>query len=84
VELHGLGRLEKPGRASSLSSPESLVSLVTLVRTTGQKLARLLIMVTSVKQVPCDESLPFGSWTNVTPCDEGVRCYSRELKLDQY
>lgn len=76
-----MGRLEKPSRALSLSSPESSVSLVTPVGPTGQKLTRLLIMVTSVKQVPCDESLSFGSWTNSASRDKGVQCYGRALKL---
>lgn len=82
-----MGILEKPVKALSLSSPESLVSLVILVGATGQKLMRLLIMVTSVKQVPCDVNLPFGSLTNGASCDKGVQCYSRALKscdLGQY
>lgn len=81
VELHAVGRLEKPVRAPSSSSPESSVSLVTPEGVIGQKLTRLLIMVTSVKQVPHDEGLPFGSWTNGALHDKGVQCYGRALKL---
>lgn len=81
VELHVVDRLEKPGRALSLSSPESLISLVTPAGPSGQKLTRLLITVTLVKQVPCDENSPFGRWTDGALCDKGVQGYGRAINL---
>ncbi|KAK2527506.1 hypothetical protein Q9966_010283 [Columba livia] len=45
MELHVVDRLEKPVRALSLSSPESLISLVTPVGPSTQKLTMLLITI---------------------------------------